>query len=292
MPRSTRRAPSLAATAEAAATYAAETAYAAGEGFGPFLPSPAEVRAAKAKRAALRAAVVASEEAFAADLSDAELSARRAEGVTIKERNLSRYDDEARAEAEAAAKARRDAEANDPLNEYGPALYSPAPAPLSTRRVPAPGKVAARAAKPAGEKPAKTPRASRGVNLAAPGFKPLPAREGTKTDILIRELARGTTIPRLIDLLSADGKTWLPESVKVGFGFDVKKKGYGVRTEFYTDPDFIVRFDPEAGAAAAREALENGGNVTPVAVYFLVYPEGYSAPVPATPRKTADKAAA
>lgn len=125
-----------------------------------------------------------------------------------------------------------------------------------------PAPVAApKAAKAPAEKKARSPR---GTNLAAPGHAPIPCREGSKQAILLDMLARpnGATMAELIEALSGGKKPWTEATVRSGFGWDMKQKGYGVRSQF--DADGTERF-------------------------FIVVPEGHSIPAH-RPMKSAPKA--
>lgn len=74
----------------------------------------------------------------------------------------------------------------------------------------------------------------RGTNLAAPGHEPVACREGSKQAIMVDKLSRakGATMPELVEALSGGNKPWTEVSVRSGFGWDMKQKGYGVRSEF------------------------------------------------------------
>lgn len=90
---------------------------------------------------------------------------------------------------------------------------------------------------PASAKPKPTKKAGdarRGTNLQPPGHAPLPCREGSKQSILVDKLSRqnGATMDELIAALSLGNKPWTEATVRSGFGWDLKQKGYGVRSEF------------------------------------------------------------
>lgn len=129
------------------------------------------------------------------------------------------------------------------------------------RKAEAPKAKAAATAKPKAE---KAPRARKGTNLAAPGHAPIPCREGSKQAILLDMLSRpnGATMAELIEALSGGNKPWTEATVRSGFGWDMKQKGYGVRSQF--DADGTERF-------------------------FIVVPEGHSIPAH-RPLKSAPKA--
>lgn len=73
----------------------------------------------------------------------------------------------------------------------------------------------------------------RGTNLLPPGHAPLACREGSKQSVLVDKLSRanGATMPELIEALSQGNKPWTEATVRSGFGWDLKQKGYGVRSE-------------------------------------------------------------
>jgi hypothetical protein len=106
-------------------------------------------------------------------------------------------------------------------------------APVNETETKAP--VAAPKAKKAPKAPAeKKPRQPRGTNLAAPGHAPIPCREGSKQALLLDMLARpmGVTMEQLIEALSGGNKPWTEATVRSGFGWDMKLKGYGVCSSF------------------------------------------------------------
>lgn len=92
------------------------------------------------------------------------------------------------------------------------------------------------------ETPVKKSAKSRGTNLVAPGFAPLPCREGSKQALLLDVLSRegGATMDELIAALSGGNKPWTEATVRSGFGWDMKLKGYGVRSVF--DEAGVERF--------------------------------------------------
>ena len=98
-----------------------------------------------------------------------------------------------------------------------------APAPKAT---PAP-----KAAKALVEKKA------RGTNLLPPGGSPVACREGSKQAMLLDILSRpnGATMEELIAGLSGGNKPWTEATVRSGFGWDMKQKGYGVKSVFAED---------------------------------------------------------
>ena len=81
------------------------------------------------------------------------------------------------------------------------------------------------------------PRARRGTDLKPTGEPVKPCLIGSKQAVLVDELSRpdGVTMAQLIAALSAGGKPWQEQTVRSGFGWDLKRKGYGVRSTI--DPD-------------------------------------------------------
>ena len=74
----------------------------------------------------------------------------------------------------------------------------------------------------------------RGTNLAPPGYPLKSCLAGTKQSIMVDLLARpeGATMDELIEALSGGSRAWTEATVRSGFGWDLKQKGYGVRSEF------------------------------------------------------------
>lgn len=121
---------------------------------------------------------------------------------------------------------RRTAELLDQIESLGPKTpvsvdAPPAPKPTRTPREPK----AATAA---------TPRVPRGTNLAPPGFAPIACREGSKQALLVDLLSKpaGATMVELLAGLSGGNKPWTEATVRGGFGWDMKQKGYGVHSVF------------------------------------------------------------
>ena len=124
------------------------------------------------------------------------------------------------------------------------------PAPVAAPKAP-------KAPKSAEEKKARAPR---GTNLAAPGHAPIPCREGSKQAMLLDMLSRpnGATMAELIEALSGGNKPWTEATVRSGFGWDMKLKGYGVRSAF--DADGTERFHivvPEGHSIPAHKPLKS-----------------------------------
>lgn len=110
----------------------------------------------------------------------------------------------------------------------------------------------------ASDYPAPAPKARRGtgVNLA-PLKKAYACRAGSKQAIMVDMLSReqGATMPELLEALSGGATPWKEVSVKSGLNWDMNKiKGYGIRTDKRGEED----------------------------CYFLVLPEGLTAPIPHT----------
>lgn len=86
-------------------------------------------------------------------------------------------------------------------------------------------------------KPKTATRKARGTNLAAPPGAPVACREGSKQAMLLDMLSQpgGVCMAELIDALSGGNKPWTEATVRSGFGWDMKQKGYGVRSEFGED---------------------------------------------------------
>ena len=100
----------------------------------------------------------------------------------------------------------------------------------------------------AAPKAAKAPKVAatsdrrRGTNIIPLGQELEPCREGSKQSILVDLLSskNGATMPELIRGLSGGKKPWQEITVRAGFGWDLKNKGYGVRSSF--DEDGTERF--------------------------------------------------
>lgn len=82
----------------------------------------------------------------------------------------------------------------------------------------------------------------RGTNLQPTGEKVQACLLGSKQAILVDLLHRpeGATMEELIEALSGGRRPWTEVTVRSGFGWDLKRKGYGVRSEF--DPTGEERF--------------------------------------------------
>lgn len=82
----------------------------------------------------------------------------------------------------------------------------------------------------------------RGTHLEPPGTKLVPCLKGTKQSILVDMLRRpeGATMEELLEALSGGNRPWLEVTVRSAFGWDLKNKGYGVRSEF--DSYAVERF--------------------------------------------------
>lgn len=108
---------------------------------------------------------------------------------------------------------------------------APAPAPVVEDEKPVAQKPARAPREP---KAAPTPREPRGTNLQPPGHAPIPCREGSKQALLVDLLSKpaGATMNELLAGLSGGNKPWTEASVRGGFGWDMKQKGYGVHSVF------------------------------------------------------------
>lgn len=118
----------------------------------------------------------------------------------------------------------------------------------------------AKAAAPAKPKAEKATRARKGTNILPPGHAPIACREGSKQAMLLDMLSRpnGATMAELIEALSGGNKPWTEATVRSGFGWDMKQKGYGVRSSF--DADGTERFFivvPEGHAIPAHRPLKS-----------------------------------
>ncbi len=82
----------------------------------------------------------------------------------------------------------------------------------------------------------------RGTNLQPTGEKVQACLIDSKQSILVDLLSRpeGATMEELIQSLSGGRRPWTEATVRSGFGWDLKRKGYGVRSEF--DPTGEERF--------------------------------------------------
>lgn len=94
----------------------------------------------------------------------------------------------------------------------------------------------------------ETVKKARGAHVEAKGFAPVACKEGTKQAALVDALHAGATMEELLAVTGWNTRG----SVQAGFSWDMKNKGYGVRSE---------------------------GDK-----YYLVVPEGYSVPAH-TPKK-------
>lgn len=86
-------------------------------------------------------------------------------------------------------------------------------------------------------KAAPKPRARRGTDLKPTGEPVQPCREGSKQAVLVDQLRRkeGATMAELLAALAVSGKPWQEPTVRSGFGWDLKRKGYGVKSSFGAD---------------------------------------------------------
>lgn len=87
----------------------------------------------------------------------------------------------------------------------------------------------------------------------------IPCRAGSKQQAIIDALARGCTMDDLREIcVRKDGTIWDDNSIRSALYYDVKQKGYGVRTTWNGD----------------------------VPTYHLVLPAGYDAPLPVKTAKS------
>ena len=102
----------------------------------------------------------------------------------------------------------------------------------------------------------------RGTYLQPPGHAPVPCLIGTKQALLVDMLARpgGATMEELREALSGGRKPWKDSTIRSGFSWDMKLKGYGVRSEF---------------------------DVTGEERFHLLVPPGYTIPAHVTPEERA-----
>lgn len=92
-------------------------------------------------------------------------------------------------------------------------------------------------AKQAKAKGEPKPRARRGTDLKPNGEPVQPCRDGSKQAILVDRLRGkdGATMAELLAALAVSGKPWQEATVRSGFGWDLKRKGYGVKSTFGAD---------------------------------------------------------
>lgn len=100
------------------------------------------------------------------------------------------------------------------------------------------------AARPAAKqtKDQPKPRARRGTDIKPSGEPVQPCRDGSKQAILVDRLRckEGATMAELLAALAVSGKPWQEATVRSGFGWDLKRKGYGVKSA--VDADGVERF--------------------------------------------------
>lgn len=85
--------------------------------------------------------------------------------------------------------------------------------------------------------PAEKRHGNRGTNIKPTEGAPVACRLGTKQAILVDMLSRenGATMEELLEALSGGRKPWTETTVRSGFGWDLKNKGYGVKSVFAED---------------------------------------------------------
>uniref|UniRef100_A0AAU7VGD5 Uncharacterized protein n=1 Tax=Dinoroseobacter phage vB_DshS_R26L TaxID=3161158 RepID=A0AAU7VGD5_9CAUD len=116
------------------------------------------------------------------------------------------------------------------------------------------------APKPKTDAPKKASR-RKGQVTVEPTSPLIHCRAGSKQQAIVDKLAAegGATLDDLREVcVKKDGTAWDDNSIRSALYYDIKDKGYGVRTEFEGD-------EPR---------------------YFIVLPEGYDAPLPAKARKS------
>lgn len=101
------------------------------------------------------------------------------------------------------------------------------------------------------------PRARRGTDLKPTGEPVKPCLIGSKQAVLVDMLRRkeGATMAELLAALAVSGKPWQEQTVRSGFSWDLKRKGYGVKSSF--DADGTERFHlvvPDGQAIPAHVA--------------------------------------
>lgn len=98
------------------------------------------------------------------------------------------------------------------------------------------------AAKQAKAKGEPKPRPRRGTDLKPTGEPVKPCLIGSKQAVLVDMLRRkeGATMAELLAALAVSGKPWQEQTVRSGFSWDLKRKGYGVRSTI--GPDGVERF--------------------------------------------------
>ena len=100
------------------------------------------------------------------------------------------------------------------------------------RRARTPRRARARRAAPVPQAPQRL--YLRGTNLRPPGTKVQACLAGSKQSIMVDLLRRkeGATMDELLEGLSGGRRPWQEVTVRAGFGWDMKLKGYGVRSTF------------------------------------------------------------
>jgi len=83
----------------------------------------------------------------------------------------------------------------------------------------------------------------RGTHLKPTGERVVACLAGSKQAIMVDLLRRkeGATMEELKEALAGGRRSWTEASVRAGFGWDMKLKGYGVRSTF-DEGTFIERF--------------------------------------------------
>ena len=116
-----------------------------------------------------------------------------------------------------------------------------------------------KASAPAAKKAAPKSGIRRGTNLLPPGFEPIPCRAGSKQAIMVDTLARkgGATLDDLRTALEGGRKPWQDQTIRAGFGWDMKLKGYGVRSNFKDGVERFYLVVPEGQTIPAHTPLKS-----------------------------------
>lgn len=82
----------------------------------------------------------------------------------------------------------------------------------------------------------------RGTNLTPFGIELQACRVGSKQAVMLDLLKRkgGATMDEFIEALSGGRKPWVEATVRSGFGWDIRNKGYGVQS--HVDADGVEHF--------------------------------------------------
>ena len=77
-------------------------------------------------------------------------------------------------------------------------------------------------------------RVFRGTDRKPVGFALQACLSGSKQALLVDTLKKpgGATMVELVKAMARDGKPWAENTVRSAFGWDLRRKGYGVRSQF------------------------------------------------------------